>query len=169
MDKNKLVGVLENILFTAGDSVAVSDIAQALGCGEAELSAVLEEEIRVRESAHGLMIRRLGDRVQLATRPAYAPLLQSLFGVKNEEELTQAMMETLSIIAYRQPVTRAEIEEVRGVNTSYTLNALLEKRLIAEAGRKEALGRPILYVTSEGFLRHFGLSSVDELPQEKLA
>ena len=91
-------------------------------------------------------------------------MLFSLFGESSEEELTRAMLETLSIIAYKQPVTRGEIEELRGVNTSYVLGVLLEKNLIHEAGRKEALGRPVLYATSEGFLRHFGLSSLEELP-----
>lgn len=161
----ELMGKIENILFAAGDSMGIGELAAFLGKDEAELTALLKEEIvrREREDS-GLVIKRFEDRVQLATREEYAEMLFSLFGESSEEELTRAMLETLSIIAYKQPVTRGEIEELRGVNTSYVLGVLLEKNLIHEAGRKEALGRPILYATSEGFLRHFGLSSLEELP-----
>jgi len=169
MDKEKILGIVENILFTAGDSVAISEIARVLDLKEAELAEMIEENIRERNTAAGLIIRRLDKRLQLATRTEYAPLLQSMFAMKSQEELSRAMLETLSIIAYKQPVTRGEIEEIRGVNASYTLNALLTKKLIKEAGRKDVLGRPILYATSEEFLRHFGISSVEELPKEKLA
>lgn len=162
--QEQLIGKIENILFAAGDSVGISELAQVLEISEAELEEVLEQEEARREKGYGLVIRRLEDRVQLATRPQYAKLLLEMFGSKSGEELSRAMLETLSIIAYKQPITRGEIEELRGVNTSYILNALQEKGLIVEAGRKEALGRPILYATSEEFLRHFGLSSTKDLP-----
>ncbi len=162
--QEQLIGKIENILFAAGDSVGISELAQVLEISEAELEEVLEQEEARREKGYGLVIRRLEDRVQLATRPQYAKLLLEMFGSKSGEELSRAMLETLSIIAYKQPITRGEIEELRGVNTSYILNALQEKGLITEAGRKEALGRPILYATSEEFLRHFGLSSTKDLP-----
>ena len=162
--QEQLIGKIENILFAAGDSVGISELAQVLEISEAELEEVLEQEEARREKGYGLVIRRLEDRVQLATRPQYAKLLQEIFGSKSGEELSRAMLETLSIIAYKQPITRGEIEELRGVNTSYILNALQEKGLIVEAGRKEALGRPSLYATSEEFLRHFGLSSTKDLP-----
>ena len=144
--------------------MGISELAQVLEISEAELEEVLEQEEARREKGYGLVIRRLEDRDQLATRPQYAKLLLEMFGSKSGEELSRAMLETLSIIAYKQPITRGEIEELRGVNTSYILNALQEKGLITEAGRKEALGRPILYATSEEFLRHFGLSSTKDLP-----
>ena len=144
--------------------MAISELACILGVPQAELEHALDLERVRREGQAGLVFRRLEDRVQLATRPEYAPLLMELFGSQSGEELTKAMLETLSIIAYKQPVTRGEIEELRGVNTSYILSALQEKGLVTEAGRKEALGRPILYATSEEFLRHFGLSSTKELP-----
>ena len=162
--QEQLIGKIENILFAAGDSVGISELAQVLEISEAELEDVLEQEEARREKGYGLVIRRLEDRAQLATRPQYAKLLLEMFGSKSGEELSRAMLETLSIIAYKQPITRGEIEELRGVNTSYILNALQEKGLIVEAGRKEALGRPILYATSEEFLRHFGLSSTKDLP-----
>lgn len=165
MIHEQLIGKIENILFAAGDSMATSELARILGIPEAELEAALETEQERREASYGLVFRRLEDRVQLATRSEYAHLLMDLFGSKSGEELTKAMLETLSIIAYKQPVTRGEIEELRGVNTSYILSALQERGLVTEAGRKEALGRPILYVTSEEFLRHFGLTSTKELPE----
>ncbi|MBQ9941696.1 MAG: SMC-Scp complex subunit ScpB [Christensenellaceae bacterium] len=165
MNKEQVMGKVENILFAAGDSMEINVLAEALGVESAQMHEWMDEEIaRRQESGNGLIIRRFEDRVQLATRPEEAELLFSLFGEKGEEELTRAMMETLSIIAYRQPVTRGEIEELRGVNTSYVLSVLLDKGLVYEAGRKEAVGRPILYATSEGFLRHFGLESISQLP-----
>ena len=144
--------------------MALSELAAILKISQEELEELLEEEERRREGSFGLVFRRLEDRLQLATRAEYAGLLVDLFGSKSGEELTKAMLETLSIIAYKQPVTRGEIEELRGVNTSHILSALQEKGLVVEAGRKEALGRPILYATSEEFLRHFGISSTKELP-----
>ena len=157
MTHEQIIGTLENILFAAGDSMALSELADILDISQEELEAMLEEEGRRREGAFGLVFRKLEDRVQLATRTEHARLLVDLFGSK-------AMLETLSIIAYKQPVTRGEIEDLRGVNTSHILSALQEKGLVVEAGRKEALGRPILYATSEEFLRHFGISSTKELP-----
>lgn len=164
MTHEQIIGTLENILFAAGDSMALSELAAILKISQEELEVLLEEEERRREGSFGLVFRRLEDRLQLATRTEYAGLLVDLFGSKSGEELTKAMLETLSIIAYKQPVTRGEIEELRGVNTSHILSALQEKGLVVEAGRKEALGRPILYATSEEFLRHFGISSTKELP-----
>lgn len=164
MTHEQIIGTLENILFAAGDSMALSELAAILKISQEELEELLEEEERRREGSFGLVFRRLEDRLQLATRAEYAGLLVDLFGSKSGEELTKAMLETLSIIAYKQPVTRGEIEELRGVNTSHILSALQEKGLVVEAGRKEALGRPILYATSEEFLRHFGISSTKELP-----
>ena len=164
MTHEQIIGTLENILFAAGDSMALSELAAILKISQEELEELLEEDERRREGSFGLVFRRLEDRLQLATRAEYAGLLVDLFGSKSGEELTKAMLETLSIIAYKQPVTRGEIEELRGVNTSHILSALQEKGLVVEAGRKEALGRPILYATSEEFLRHFGISSTKELP-----
>lgn len=161
---NELAGKIENLLFAAGDSVETAELAGWLGMPQVEIETFLDGEIARREAEGGLLIRRFEGRVQLATRPEYASLLYGAFGEATAEDLTRAMMETLAIVAYRQPVTRPEIEELRGVNTSYILNALVEKGLVKEAGRKEAVGRPKLYATSEDFLRHFDLSSLAELP-----
>ena len=105
--------------------------------------------------------------VQLAIRPEYAPFVERLLQPVQKQPLSQAAMETLSVIAYRQPVTKAEIEAIRGVKCDYSVQSLSDKGLIREAGRKEALGRPILYATTEEFLRHFGIESLEELPKLK--
>ena len=102
--------------------------------------------------------------MQLGTRSDYAPYIEKLLQPVQKQTLSQAVMETLAVIAYKQPVTRAEIEAVRGVKCDYSVQALMNKRLICEVGRKETIGRPILYGTTDEFLRHFGISSLAELP-----
>ena len=102
--------------------------------------------------------------MQLATRAIYAADVVHLLQPVQKQSLTQAAMETLAVVAYKQPVTRAEVEQVRGVKCDYSLQSLMNKELIMEVGRKEALGRPILYGTTENFLAHFGLSSLEDLP-----
>lgn len=166
MENEKIIGAVENILFMAGESVEIADLAQALDISREELEQILQTEMEAREKkGSGLLLKRFSDRVQLCTRPEYAELIIGLLGEKNEEALSRAMLETLSIIAYRQPVTREEVERVRGVNSSYTINMLVEKNLIYVAGRKDALGRPKLYATSQEFLRYFDLRSLEELPE----
>jgi segregation and condensation protein B len=164
MDHTEIMGVLENILFAAGDSVSIDDIAACLIIDRAEFDQLITEEIEKRKKGTGLLIKRFADRIQLATRGEYGEMLFSLLGEKSSEDLTRAMLETLSIVAYKQPVTRAEIDELRGVNSSYILNALLNKGFIKEAGRKDVIGKPILYATTEEFLKHFGIESLQELP-----
>ena len=163
-DEKRLAGLMENILFAAGDSVEIDRVAQALGLDAQEMDAFLAREMEARRQGHGLVIMRFDDKIQLATRADCADTLYALFGEQTKEDLTRAMMETLAIIAYKQPVTRAEVEELRGVNSSYVLNSLAERGLIEEAGRKDVVGKPKLYRTGEAFLRHFGISSVEELP-----
>ena len=113
----------------------------------------------------GLRLLRFGAHVQLATRPDYAPYVEKLLQPVQKQSLSQAVMETLAVIAYRQPVTKAEIEQIRGVKCDYSVQSLTAKGLIEEVGRKETLGRPILYGTTDAFLRHFCISSVAELPE----
>ena len=168
MNKEEILGRVENILFAAGDSFEISRLAELLNISLPELNDMLDEDIRRREQGHGLLIRRFDGKVQLSTRQELSKLLFMALGKKSDEELTRAALETLAIIAYRQPITRAAIEEIRGVGSQSMLNALKNKGLICEAGRKDTLGHPILYATTEEFLRHFGISSLDELPQNEL-
>jgi segregation and condensation protein B len=166
LELKERVGIVEAILFVTGDAVEKSEIRRALDISDAEL----EETLDALESGYdfdrrGLRLLRFGAHVQLATRPDYAPYVEKLLQPVQKQSLSQAVMETLAVIAYRQPVTKGEIEQVRGVKCDYSVQSLLTKGLIAEVGRKETLGRPILYGTTDAFLRHFCISSVSELPE----
>lgn len=160
------VGVVEAILFVTGNAVEKKEICRAMDITEGEL----EETLDALESGYdfdlrGLRLLRFGAHVQLATRPDYAPYVEKLLQPVQKQSLSQAVMETLAVIAYRQPVTKAEIEQVRGVKCDYSVQSLVTRGLIEEVGRKEALGRPILYGTTDAFLRHFCISSLSELPE----
>ena len=166
MDAKKLPCAIEAILFVAGEPVNVSELAHALDMTVSELSPVLDEmKAGYDREQRGLKLNRFGMSVQLATRPDYAPYIERLLQPIQKQSLSQAAMETLSIIAYRQPVTKAEIEAVRGVKCDYSISLLTTRGLIEEVGRREALGRPILYGTTEAFLSHFGIENLDQLPQ----
>ena len=165
MDAKKLPCAIEAILFVAGEPVNVSELAHALDMTVAELNPVLDElKDAYDRDVRGLRLNRFGMSVQLATRPDYAPYIERLLQPVQKQSLTQAAMETLSIIAYRQPITKTEIEAVRGVKCDYSVTSLMNKGLIQEVGRRETLGRPILYGTTEQFLSHFGIETLDDLP-----
>ena len=160
------VGIVEAILFVTGNAVEKKEICRAMEITEGELEETLDElESGYDFDRRGLRLLRFGAHVQLATRPDYAPFVEKLLQPVQKQSLSQAVMETLVVIAYRQPVTKAEIEQVRGVKCDYSVQSLMTKGLIEEVGRKEALGRPILYGTTDAFLRHFCISSLSELPE----
>ena len=166
LEMTERVGIVEAILFVTGNAVDKKEICRAMEITEGEL----EETLDVLESGYdfdrrGLRLLRFGAHVQLATRPDYAPDVEKLLQPVQKQSLSQAIMETLAVIAYRQPVTKAEIELVRGVKCDYSVQSLVAKGLIEEVGRKEALGKPILYGTTDAFLRHFCISSLSELPE----
>ena len=159
------VGIVEAILFVTGDAVEKKELCRALEITEGELSETLDAlESGYDFDRRGLRLLRFGEHVQLGTRPDYAPYVERLLQPVQKQSLSQAVMETLAVFAYRQPVTKAEIEQIRGVKCDYSVQSLTTKGLIAEVGRKEALGRPILYGTTENFLAHFGLSTLEDLP-----
>jgi segregation and condensation protein B len=157
--------VIEAVLFVAGEPVDVSALGEALDVSEEELTGALAAlESGYDLDRRGIRLLRFGSGVQLGTRPQYAPYVERLLQPIQKQSLTQAAMETLAVVAYKQPVTRAEIEAIRGVKCDYSLQSLAQKRLICEVGRKDTLGRPFLYGTTDEFLRHFAISSLDELP-----
>ena len=160
-----LAGRIEAILFVAGEAVRVEDLSKALDVPVREVEDAL---IHLRDeydfNQRGFSLKRYGPQVQLATRALYSQDVVRLLQPVQKQSLSQAAMETLAVVAYRQPVTRAEVEQIRGVKCDYSLQSLMNKELIAEVGRKEALGRPILYGTTDNFLAHFGISSLKELP-----
>ncbi|MDY2657433.1 MAG: SMC-Scp complex subunit ScpB [Candidatus Limiplasma sp.] len=163
MEPNEIPQILEAILFVAGEPVAVADLAQALEVGEMEIMHAVETLERECER-RGVTVHRYGDHLRMETRPEYAAYVERLLQPVQRQTLSQTAMETLAVIAYRQPVTKGEVEQVRGVKCDYSVQSLLHKGLIREAGRKEALGRPILYATTDRFLEHFGISDIRELP-----
>ena len=165
-DKAALKAALEAILFSMGDSIDPESISRALEVGEEEILSVLEEMTQEYEAPErGIRIIKLEGRYQLATKKEQYPSLIRLVRQPRKISLTDVVMETLSIIAYKQPVTRAQIEKIRGVSCDHAINRLLEYGLICEAGRLDAPGRPILFGTTEEFLRHFGTDSLEDLPR----
>jgi segregation and condensation protein B len=165
LQPNEAAHAIEAILFVAGDAATVPDLAQALGLSELETIRaveILQHEYESRES--GIAIKRYCDHLRLETRAEYAPYVERMLQPVQKQTLSQSAMETLAVIAYRQPATRGDVELVRGVKCDYSVQSLLHKGLIKEVGRKEALGRPILYATTDQFLEHFGISDLRELP-----
>jgi len=157
--------IIEAILFISGEAVAVPELAQALELNELETMHAIELLQKEYESqTRGITLRRYGDHLKLETRVEYAPYVERLLQPVQRQTLSQAAMETLAVIAYRQPTTKGVVEQVRGVKCDYSVQSLLNKGLIKEVGRKEALGRPILYATTDKFLEHFGITDVRELP-----
>lgn len=168
MDAQMIRGVVEAILYVAGEPVPLEDLAHALDMTRSEMEEVLSDLRDTCElEKRGLRLNRYGDGVQLSIRAEYAPYVERLLQPVQQQSLSQAAMETLSVIAYRQPVTKADIEKVRGVKCDYSVQSLLNKGLIQEQGRRETLGRPILYGTTDAFLRHFGIESLDQLPPQE--
>lgn len=155
--------LLEALLFVAAEPVTVGDLAKALEREETDVAAVLEEWGR-EHAAGGIRLQRLGERIQLVSAPEAAPCIERFLGLHYSGRLSAAALETLAIIAYRQPVTRPAIESLRGVDSSGILHTLLNLGLIEERGRAPGPGRPILYGTTFDFLSHFGLQSLEDLP-----
>ena len=146
--------------------MAVERLCLGLEVDRPTLDAVAQQLMdKYSYERRGLRLLRFGQHVQLATRPDYAKYVEKLLQPVQKQSLSQAVMETLAVIAYRQPVTKAEIELIRGVKCDYSVQMLVSRGLIEEVGRKEALGRPILYGTTDAFLRHFCLTSLADLPE----
>ncbi len=161
---DELSAKIQAILFVAGEPVAISDLAHALNLTETEMNAAMDTVRDQMDASGGLRLNRFGGKAQLSIKPEYAGAVEALLNPTQRMPLTSAVMETLSIIAYRQPVTKSEIEAVRGVKCDYSVQSLLNKGLICEMGRRETLGRPVLYGTTDSFLRHFGIEDISQLP-----
>ncbi|MDI9496606.1 MAG: SMC-Scp complex subunit ScpB [Bacillota bacterium] len=161
-----LKSVLESLMFAWGEPLSINEMSKILEIPVKSLAAVLDEmisEFRDNED-RGLLIQRFGNSYQLTTKRENYEYIQSLLENTVNKSLSTAAMETLSIIAYKQPVTKVEIERIRGVKCSQVVKGLLDKGLIKETGRLDKPGRPVVYSTTDEFLRHFGLTSIDELP-----
>ena len=161
---NSLAQILEAVLFAAGDPVRMDELLRILECTpEALENAAADLRTTLDDRGSALTLREVAGGWQLVTRPAYYHYLEKLTQIL-DHKLTTPTMETLSIIAYRQPITKTEIEEIRGVRIEKSLARLLEYGLIEERGRKATIGRPILYATTDMFLEAFGLKSLEDLP-----
>ena len=165
METKQYRPVVEAVLFASGEPVEVSRLAEALELDEKTVRA-LADELTAEYSARGsgISIVRLDDAYQMCSNRDFADYIRRAIEIRRNTPLSQAAMEVLSIVAYNQPVTRAFIEQVRGVDCSAVMQGLIAKSLIEEKGRLELPGRPLLYGTTADFLRCFGLSSLDELP-----
>lgn len=165
MEQSKLSKVLEAVLFSAGDSVSADKLCSVLDIAKDELEKLaLELSDFYDYERRGVKLIRLNERYQLVSRPEYASYVRSVLESGKPPVLSQSSMEVLAIIAYKQPTTRAYVEQVRGVDSSYTISSLAEKGLVEPCGRLDVPGRPLLYKTTEKFLRSFGLSNIEQLP-----
>jgi segregation and condensation protein B len=161
----ELAALLEGLLFVAPEMTPIARLAQILECKLEALEAALTDlAARLREGQRGLRIQRKGDKVQLTSTPETAPYIEKFLGLDLSSKLSAAALETLAVIAHRQPLTRNEVEAIRGVNCDGVLRTLIQRELVESVGRMEAPGRPFLYGTTAQFLQYFGLSSLDDLP-----
>lgn len=172
MTKEEAKRIMEAVLFAAGHPVTFEKLSYVMGIPEDEVASLAAEYAREYETCglpRGIQLLILGKACQLVTKEVFAPYVKEALGIKDGGNLSKASLETLAVIAYNQPVTRAYIEQVRGVDSSYSVGVLTERELIEEKGRLDVPGRPRLYGTTETFLRVFGLADLSELPPLKIA
>lgn len=156
---------IEAILFAAGESVPLARLSLVLDTDEGEVTRIAQElSRRYEREERGMRILRLDDKLQMCSAPEYAPFIVKTLEQRRPPMLSQPALETLAVVAYFQPVTRAYIDRVRGVDSSYTVSALTERGLIEICGRLDAPGRPALFRTTDGFLRTMGISDLSQLP-----
>jgi segregation and condensation protein B len=158
-----LAALLEGLLFVAAEPVAPVQLAAALDISVTEIEKGLDA-LEFDLQSRGLRLQRHSGRVQLTSSPELADVIEKFLGLEATSRLSRAALETLAIIAYQQPVTRPQVDVIRGVNSDGVLKSLLSKGLLQEVGRAEGPGRPILYGTTPDFLQHFGLNSLSEMP-----
>ncbi len=167
MDKINLEAAIEGILFASGESVAIERLCEVTSCSKAAMRQTLEkmQADYEQDERRGIKLVRFEEKYQLCTKSEYYDCIRALNEKKGKVTISNAGLEVLSIIAYNQPVTRSTVEFIRGVNSDGAMNKLVELGLIDEVGRLDAPGRPILYATTEEFLRCFSLESLNDLPE----
>lgn len=162
---DSLKEVIECILFVAGEAVEFIDISSKLNISLDEVKSAVKELKEQREKEFsGIQIQVFNNKAQLCSNPNYAEAVKEVLNPIKEKALTKAVLEVAAIVAYKQPITRLEIEQVRGVNSDYAVNILIENNFIEVVGRKDAIGKPLLFSTTDTFLKRFNLESLDELP-----
>lgn len=165
---NKTTQALEALLFAAPGLSSIEQLSQALSVSKTEVEKSLESLSAHLSMEHGLRLQKIKNQYQLITAPEHGEMIEKFLGLEITSRLTQAALEVLAIVAYKQPATRPEIDSIRGVNSDGVVKSLLSKGLIEELGRSEAIGRPILYGVTNEFFQHFGLESLDQLPKVDL-
>jgi len=164
MEKKK-AAIIECMLFVAGEPVLIAEIARVLEQDEASVKALLYEmETMYRDEERGICLLATDDTVQLISNRDYIRYVEALLQPEQKKNVSQSILETLAVVAYKQPVTRAEIESVRGVRCEYAVSQLQKLGLISAVGRKDVVGKPMLYATTDTFLHKFGLHNLSELP-----
>lgn len=161
---NNLHNIIEAILFVSGDAIEISYIAEKLETDKKTVEKAVDELAKKYSPESGIKLLKFNNKVQLASNPEYSTQVETLLNPIKEKALTKATLETVAIIAYKQPITRLEIEQIRTKNSDYAIQVLIENKMIEVVGRKDALGKPLLFGTTDEFLKRFDLSSVDELP-----
>ena len=165
MENQNIISGIEGILFAMGDAVTVAELSKALDLPAEECKAMVESLAQqYKEENRGIQIIKINDGYQMCTSKEVYDYSIKLAKQPKKYVLTEVLLETLSIVAYKQPVTKAEIEKIRGVSSDHAVNRLVEFGLVQELGRLDAPGRPMLFGTTDDFLRAFGISSVEELP-----
>lgn len=160
----KLTNIIESIVFVSGTQIAISDIADKLEVSEKDIISAVKELQEKYKGDSGIQLLFFNKKVQFCSNPEYAEAVSSVLNPIKERELSRSMLEVAAIIAYKQPVTRIDIDEIRGNNSDYAVQKLLELDVIEPVGRKDAVGRPVLFGTTDKFLKRFQISSLDELP-----
>ena len=161
---SNLTNIIEGIVFASGEAVPVKYIIEKLKCTLKEVNAAVAELKEKYGSISGIQLLTFNGKLQFATNPAYKQEISDVLTPIKEKEFTKTILECAAIIAYKQPVTKGDLEEIRNVNCDYAVHTLLELDMIAACGRKDAVGKPIVYRTTDNFLKRFKLNSIDELP-----
>ncbi len=161
---NNLTNIIEGIVFASGEAVPVKYIIEKLGCSLKEVNACVAELKNKYTEESGIQLLTFNGKVQFASNPAYKQQISDVLTPIKEKEFTKTILECAAIIAYKQPVTKGDLEDIRQVNCDYAVHTLLELGMIEPCGRRDAVGKPILYTTTDNFLKRFRLNSIDELP-----
>lgn len=163
--KHKYFSIIESLIFVAGEPLKIKEIASIIGCNIEKAKVLMDELMeQYKNMQRGISLININDEYQFVTKHENSSYIQKLLKTNTRQSLSQAALETLAIIAYKQPVTRINIDEIRGVKSDRAILTLLERGLIKESGRLEVAGRPILYSTTDKFLVHFGLENLEQMP-----
>lgn len=168
MERDKIKAIIENLLLVSGQPVTINKLHEIMveNCEKEEVKASMKELVED-YSDRGLQVQEVAEGFQLCTRSDYSDWIKKFYKLDKSSKLSPAALDTLSIIAYKQPITRAEIEDIRGVDSGGVVKTLFERKLLRTMGRKQVVGRPIMYGTSKIFLEYFGLRDISELPTLK--